>query len=196
MTPRVTAAALAVVAGIVASCSTGLGGPEEEAGRSAIVVDESVPRYGNVGFGSTTREVERLLGRGETAAGFAPAGRSPADIAVPLALPNPQGAGRARPALRRYEDSAFLFLRGRVYAILLTASNVETARGVGIGDAIETVRRSYEDAECREVAGGESLSGDVDTYPSCRVRVAPMRFVFFGGNPIRSIAFYSAAPVD
>ena len=195
MTTRATAAALAVVAAIAASCSTGLGGAEEEAGRSPIVVDESVPRYGSVGLGSTTREVEWLLGRGKTADGFAPAGRSPADVAVPLSLPNP-GAGRERPALRRYEDSAFLFLRGRAYAIMLTASNVETARGVGIGDAIEDVRRSYEGAECRDVAGGESLSGDLETYRSCRVRVAPMRFVFFGGDPVRSITFYSTAPVD
>jgi len=61
MSRRATAAAIAAVAGIAASVA-GCGGAEQEAGEGPIVVDEVAPRFGGVGFGSTIREVERLLG--------------------------------------------------------------------------------------------------------------------------------------
>ena len=115
---------------------------------------------------------------------------------MPQSLPNPRGAEHKRPALRRYEDSAFLFLGDRVYAIILTGSDVETAQGVGIGDSIDELRGSYDDAECKGVAGDESLTGGINTsYPSCRVQAASTRSVVFGGDPIRSITFYSNAPL-
>jgi hypothetical protein len=193
---RALIAALAALAAFAAGCTAGLGGASEDAGRGPFVVDESEPRYRNVGLGSTTREVERLLGRAGTARGFAPVGRSPVEVAVPQTLPNPEGAGRGRPALRRYEDSAFLLLRGEVYAMMLTGPRVQTSRGVAIGDAMDEVRRRYDEVECREVATGESRAGEAITYPSCQVRVAPAQFVFFGGHPIRSITFYSSARLD
>jgi hypothetical protein len=192
---RAGAAFVALVA-LASGCAPTLGGTSEEAGEAPIVVDEAAPRYGNVGLGSTIAQVERLLGPGDASPGFAPAGRSPAAVAVPLSVPNPPWADRSRPALRRYEDSAFLFLRDRAYAMMLTGPHIGTARGVAIGDSIDEVRRRYDGVECTDVAGGESPSGGVETYPSCRVRVAATRFVFFGGDPIRSVTFYSRERFD
>jgi hypothetical protein len=189
MTARVAAAGLAVVAAVASSCSLRSG--PEEGGVGPIVVDDAHPRYGKVGLGSTVRDVERLLGDGNEDAGFAPAHRLPAEVAVPLALPNPAGAEHERPTLRRYEDSAFLLLHDRVYAMMLTGPTVRTGRGVGIGDTIDEVRRRYHAVQCADVAGGESPLRGVKTYPSCQARIAPRRFVFFGGDPVRSITFYS-----
>jgi len=154
----------------------------------AIVVDERRPSFRGVGFGSSSAEVERRLGEGDRSDGFAPAGRLPSDAGVPLGLPNPVGVEHERPELRRYDDSAFLLLQDRVYAMMLTGAAVETSRGVGIGDSIDEVRRRYDDVRCAEVPGG-------GTYPSCQARIRARRFVFFGGDPIRSVTFFSREPM-
>jgi hypothetical protein len=181
----------------VAACGcTSFGSSDKDTGRAPIIVDEAAPRYGSVGLGSTKAEVERVLGPGDTSAGFAPADRLPAEVAVPLAIPNPFGAEHERPELRRYEDSAFLFLHDRAYAMMLTGRAIETARGVGIGDSIDDVRGRYDAVRCADVAGGESALGGTETYPSCQVRIRPRRFVWFGGDPIRSLTFYSRDRLD
>jgi hypothetical protein len=182
--------------GVAACGCTSFGSSDKDTGGAPIVVDEAAPRYRSVGLGSTTTEVERVLGPGDTSAGFAPAHRLPAEVAVPLAIPNPVGAEHERPEVRRYEDSAFLFLHDRAYAMMLTSGAIETARGVGIGDSIDEVRRRYDAVRCAHVAGGESAFGGTDTYPSCQARIRPTRFVWFGGDPIRSLTFYSRDRLD
>jgi hypothetical protein len=111
-------------------------------------------------------------------------------LAVPLALPNPPGV-RERPRLFRYDDRAFLLARGRVYAMMITTREARTERGVRIGDPIANVRRTYEKTDCYRAPGGERPGGGVITYPVCRVRIAPKRYLSFGGDPIRSFSFFS-----
>lgn len=169
---------------VVSGCGQG--------GRHTIVLDESQPTYEGVGLGSSAREVERALGRGESGGGFAPVGRLPAEVDVPAALPTPAGAGREGPTLLVYSNAAFLLVRGRVFAMLLTDERLRTERGITIGAELGAVRRVYGGVKCHRAPAGESGA----TYPLCRVRVGRSRFLSFGGDPIRSFTFFSRVPVS
>ena len=158
-------------------------------------MDEVAPRFGGVGFGSTIREVERLLGKGDTKAGFAPVGRSPPKSPCRSRFPT-RGArninGRRCGGTRTPRSSSSETGSTRSFSPAPTSR----PQGVGIGDSIDELRGSYDDAECKGVAGDESLTGGINTsYPSCRVQAASTRSVVFGGDPIRSITFYSNAPL-
>jgi hypothetical protein len=161
----------------------------ELAARSSIV-DEREAVFRVLGLGSPAAEIEAVLGRGEADGGFAPVGSLPAEVAVPLALPNPPGV-RERPRLLRYPDRAFLLARGRAFAMMITAERARTRQGVEIGDAIAKVRTTYGKADCYRAPGGERPGIGVITYPVCRVRIAPKRYLSFGGDPIRSFTFFS-----
>jgi hypothetical protein len=152
--------------------------------RDAATIDERTGAYRGVRFGASEEEVIRLFGQPERDDGFAPADKSPADVGVPQALP---GAGR----LLKYENVVFLVAPERgVYAFMVTEAGARTRRGgVSIGDRMDAARERHR-LGCRQVAGGESLLGEQEFYPSCETRVATVR-VWFGRDPIRSITLLS-----
>lgn len=155
------------------------------------LVDEQQATFRTLGLDSTNSEVREVLGVGTAAGGFAPAERFPAEVAVPLALPNPPGAERERPLLRRYPDRAFLLAGGRVYATIITTRGAYTRHGIRIGDRMAKARRTYEQTDCYRAPAGERPGGGTITYPVCRVRIAPKRYLSFGGDPIRSFTLFS-----
>lgn len=155
------------------------------------LVDEQQATFRTLGLDSTSGEVREVLGVGTAVGGFAPAERLPAEVAVPLALPNPPGAERDRPLLRRYDDRAFLLARGRVYAMMIVTRGARTQRGIRIGDRMAKARRTYEQTDCYRAPAGERPGGGTITYPVCRVRITPKRYLSFGGDPIRSFTLFS-----
>ena len=185
--PLVAAVALGSLSALGPSCTPG--GSADQS--TSVVISERAPTYRGVGLGSSTDEVERVFGQGETEGGVAPADKSPAEVGVPLVLPTPSGAWHGWPWLLRYEDAVFLIARDQVYAMMLTNSRLRTSRGVGIGDDIQEVRRRYRGVRCRQVAGGESLSGAQNFYPVCHIQVRRHQVLFFGGDPIRSFTFHT-----
>ena len=79
----------------------------------------------------------------------------------------------------------------RVFGFMITGRRAETARGVGIGDTLAFARRRYPQLRCDVVNQGSEYV----TFPACRARIAPRRYLGFGQNPIRSISLMTV-PFD
>jgi hypothetical protein len=94
------------------------------------------------------------------------------------------------PAVLRYDDAAFLVADQGVYALIVGREGAHTLRGVAIGDDLDEAREAY-DLRCVDVAGGESLVGGVETYPSCSATIGGRIRIWFGRDPIRSITLLS-----
>ena len=161
--------------------------------RRLQVIDEEAGSYRGVRFGDSPRELQRRLGPRK------PAG--PNEPVVPVAagadtkgptyigMPDPSRPGRFR--AYRYRWSSFSFADGRLFAIEIVEPGAETRRRVAVGDPLSKVSAAYPDAVCGTAGGGEW-----EEYPACQVEVAPKRGIWFGGNPIRTIALASVEMGD
>ena len=74
----------------------------------------------------------------------------------------------------------------RVFAIMITAPGVHTARGVAVGDKLAAARRAYPHLHC-----GTGGTGEFGYFPFCGGKIASNRWIWFGRNPIRSITIAS-----
>jgi hypothetical protein len=74
---------------------------------------------------------------------------------------------------------------------MVTEEGAMTKRGVSIGDRMDDARDRYRLA-CRKVAGGESLLGEQEYYPSCAATLEDGVRIWFGRDPIRSVTLLSA----
>ena len=151
-------------------------------------IDELRGTYRGVGIGSEPRSIARVFGEERLSGpneGIAPRGDEFVEIGGPASFASPCRA--ASPTLR-YEHVSFAFCNGRVYFVLVAVDGARTRRGVSIGDSLDEVRRAYPSARCGEAPAGESLFGGQEWYPYCAVRTADERWVWFGRDPIKSIA--------
>jgi len=78
-----------------------------------------------------------------------------------------------------------------VYAIIVTEP-ARTLRGVAIGDDLARSRRLYE-VGCSKGVFGERIGGGAFTYPTCRGTSEERIRIWFGEDPIRSIAIARVA---
>ena len=155
---------------------------------ATATIDERTGAYRGVRFGAFERDVIRALGQPDRDPGFAPAGENPSEVGVPESVPAIGPGG-----LLKYEGVGFLGTpKGGVYALIVTDTGATTRRGVSIGDRMDVARSKYR-LECREVAGGESLFGRQEFYPSCSARLRNGFRIWFGRDPIRSITLVSAS---
>ena len=175
---RLAAAEFVAAASLIAACS-GADGRE-----SGPLVDERRGAYHGVEMGDSEAAVRRVFGEPESRMGFAPSDHLPAEIGVPQSLPV-LGAGIPRPL--RYDDAAFLVAEGYgVYALIVDEEGARTLRGVAVGDDLDDAKKAY-NLRCIDVAGGESLGGNVEFYPSCSATLGRKIRIWFGRDPIRSI---------
>ena len=155
---------------------------------ATVTIDERTGAYRSIRFGTSERDVIRALGKPDREPGFAPAGESPSEVGVPERIPAIGPGG-----LLKYDGVGFLGTpRGGVYAFIVTQAGATTNRGVSIGDRMDVARGKYQ-LECSEVAGGESLLGRQEFYPSCGARLRNGFRIWFGRDPIRSITLVSAS---
>ena len=151
------------------------------------MIDERTGAYRSVRLGSSEREVIRVFGEPNRESGFAPVDTSPAEIGVPQSITPPGGRP---PVLLKYEHVAFLVTPDTgVYAVIVMEPSATTTRGVAIGDEMTVAHRRYR-LQCLDVAGGESLLGGQEFYPSCGGNIGRVR-IWFGRDPIRSITLVS-----
>ena len=154
---------------------------------AAVTIDEQAGAYRGVRFGSTEQGVIRVFGRPDRSPGFAPSGENPSQVGVPAPIP----ASPNRGGLLKYKGVGFLGTpESGVYAFIVTQRGATTTRGVAIGDSLDVARSRYR-LRCSEVAGGESLLGGREFYPSCGARVGRGVQIWFGRDPIRSITLVS-----
>ncbi len=162
---------------------SGCGGGDEPTTPSRL--DERGGTYRGVRLGDTEAEVRDRFGAPGEGEGFFPLGESYAEIGGPPAFRVwPPGSSSSK-ALR-YEGVAFAVGSDGVYAIIVTEP-ARTLRGVAIGDDLARSRRLY-DVGCGEGAAGERLGGGSLTYPTCRGTIDERIRIWFGEDPIRSIA--------
>ena len=179
------------LAALAAALIVGTGGAwlvlmRDGAESATVTIDEQLGAYRGVGFGTTERRVIRVFGQPDRSPGFAPAGASPSEVGVPGRIP-----ASGPPRLLKYNGVGFLGAPGgRIYAIIVTQRGATTTRGVAIGDSLDVARSRYR-LRCADVAGGESLLGAQEYYPSCEARLRNGVRIWFGQDPIRSITLVS-----
>jgi hypothetical protein len=98
----------------------------------------------------------------------------------------PPGSGRHAPRDLRYRTMSFLAgttARPQVYGFIITDRHAQTSKGVGIGDTLAYARKLYPRLQCDIV----NQDSEYATFPACRARLGPHRYLGFGQNPIRTI---------
>ena len=161
------------------------------------VLDETRGRYRGTALGDRRSAALRRQGTPpavKTDEGSGPVGSDFYEDGTPSNWSPP---GRSPVAGRdlSYRGRAYLVADGRgdrpVYGFIVTDRRAETARGVGIGDTLAYARRRYPQLRCDVVNQGTEYV----TFPACRARIAPRRYLGFGQNPIRSISLMTV-PFD
>lgn len=89
-----------------------------------------------------------------------------------------------RNAALRYRGMSFVTHNRRVYVIMSSLRGTRTTRGVGVGDALDKARRAYRDLSCRTASDARGS----DTFPYCLGKLARGRFIYFGADPIGTVA--------
>ena len=148
----------------------------------AAVIDERAGSYRDVRLGAGADDVRRAFGEPGGGRGIAPLGEKLADIGGPPFIPGPPGGGRPL----RYDGVTFLVGPDGVYGFVVTEADAETRRGIAIGSLLDTARVVYGLA-CTEAAPG-GLGATARTYRFCTGTLANGLQIWFGEDPIRSIA--------
>jgi hypothetical protein len=141
--------------------------------------------YRGIPLGGTPEEMFAVLGRIERAdqdESATPA--SLEDSYGPYGIPYPDGPCPA--PFYRYEHVVLGFNCDELLWLETVRRGEATEEGVAVGDPLATVASAYPDALCGTAGGGER-----EEYPACSFEVAAQRFVWFGGDPIVSIAIGS-----
>jgi hypothetical protein len=169
----------------------------------ALIINERVGSVGGVAIGSPRRRIVRLLGRGKDTSdsGGRPLGANYDAIGGPGNEPFPPRCQRRPPPQSvsprgqgvtslSYHGKAFDLCDERVFFFIVTAPGTRTLRHVAIGQPIRTAMRAYPNLHCGQ-STGDSTDPPVPLYPYCVGRIAPSRYLWFGQDPIRSIAVAS-----
>jgi hypothetical protein len=156
-------------------------------------VDEVAGTYRGVGIGDSPDAVrsvfgpQRPMGEGEAATALeAPDEDDHGPRVISFEPQDPFGP------ILRYPDVVVIF-KGRqgVGAFVLVEPEAETSGGIAIGDPLNQAKSAYPSLRCGIVNEGTEYV----RYPACTGRIAASRHIWFGGDPIRSIAL-STHPFD
>lgn len=153
-------------------------------------VDEVGGTYGEVGIGSSPKDIVRVFGKVEPLVREGPF--------------QPTGAGQFRgPTFIRtevgyaYEDVLFWLApndperpseRREVAGFQVTSPGATTARGIEVGDELDDARARYPEMTCGEAPAEESPIFGNTTFPYCAGKVAPDRWIWFGDDPVANIS--------
>ena len=154
------------------------------------LLDEREGSYRGVAFGATEAQVRGVFGEPGEESGFAPLGSTFRDVGGPPAVRVWPPGSMVQKALS-FDGVAFLVGTEGVYAILVTEP-ARTRRAVAIGDDLSRAQRLYR-VGCGEGVAGERIGGGVETYPTCKGTIDGRIRIWFGEDPIRSIAIARVA---
>jgi hypothetical protein len=165
------------------------GGDDERAPPNrTYVLDEAHGAFRGVALGDAEREVVARFGpdQGEPNGPVGPLGDDHFDSGSPGTFASTPGTPRPddRTAHLRCRGMAFVTNERRVYVIMSSLPGTRTAQGVGVGDDLEKARGSYRGVKC-DMATDEE--GD-DAFPYCLGKLAGKRYIYFGGDPIGTVA--------
>jgi hypothetical protein len=83
----------------------------------------------------------------------------------------------------RYADVSFFLVGDRVAGFMITSPGARTRANVGVGSPLDRVRAAYR-LRC---GTANASNGERDHFPACTGRVAPRRYIWFGGDPVENI---------
>jgi len=191
-------AAMVVMLAIgLGACGLGAigGGASGPASGKGVMINDAHPGYGGVYLGTPMSKVLRRFGKPppNNSPYTAPVGEDPDELGLPVLVDPPR-----RPPVRppndihdlRYRHVVFSVstTRAGTYYFAVSAPGTKTSRGVGIGDSLSKARSAYHGVLQCDIANQGS---EYPSYPYCGARLAPHVYLYFGQDPIRSIAFAS-----
>jgi hypothetical protein len=155
-------------------------------------IDERAGTVAGVGIGASKARVEARLGRYQrpaTAYPTAPTDRNEEQTAGPWSVvtgPHHLGPGgkRGEQVTLRYKGAALFVFRDRVFGFMISAGNARTGRGVQVGDGLDAAKKAYPTVRCE---GSSSSDTSATQAASCAGFLRKNRWIYFGGDPIRSI---------
>jgi hypothetical protein len=171
------------VACVLALTGCGAGEADVPAAERVQRIDVTAGTYRGIGLGDGVAELHRELGQSEEAGEDEPVIPLRGESYGPWSITY---ADECSSSLYRYEHAVFDFACGELLWWETNEPGAATAEDVAVGDPLDMVEEAYPNAECGTAGGGE-----YEAYPACAVKVAPERFVWFGGDPIVSIAIGS-----
>lgn len=147
------------------------------------VVDEESGSYRGVELGGSREDAEDELGDAPPWTGTQPLG--------PLEPGWQQGAPRGAMIVGsiealRYPRVSVHLADGEVVELIVAEADGKTTRNVGVGDRLAAVRRAYPDLPCGRISQGQTARA-----PYCGGQIAEERWLWFGGDPVRSITLAS-----
>lgn len=164
--------------------SCGSAGEPREPSRASFPLDETRGVFRGIALRDPESRVVERFGpdEGKLAGPVTPLGAeaAPATFASTPGTPSPDD----RTAAVRYRGMSFVTNNRRVYVIMSSLAGTRTLRGVSVGGALEEAQKAYRGLACDTATDAH---GD-GTFPYCGGRLAPGRFVYFGGDPIDTIA--------
>lgn len=191
---------LAIGLGACAPGGFGVGASGPPSGKR-VTINDSHPAFRGAGLGDSHAEVRRVLGKPAIdTASFdvrtVPFGEddfydSGLPVNGPDPPPRPPGQRSRPPSISTLSYRHVVFLvttRAGVYYFAVTAPGARTSRGVGIGDSLSKARRAYRGVLQCDIANKGS---EYPSFPYCGARLAPHVYLYFGQDPIQSIAFAS-----
>ncbi len=177
-------------------------GASQASDRPLVTIDDQHPAYRGVQLGSPMSKILRRFGKpaGNPSSfdvQLAPVGGDYFDLGLPVNGPDPPARPpiprtRPREDIRdlRYRNVVFSAstTRAGVYYFAVTSPRARTSRGVRIGDSLTRARQAYHGLLHCDTA---NQGTEYQTYPYCGARLGRHLYLYFGQDPIRSIAFAS-----
>jgi len=163
------------VAGVLAACG---GSTTSTPGQARGAIDASTGSYGAARLGMTIFALHARLGN--------PLHTNDNPYYLPAQAPPLLAADNYHDWV--YRDVGVTFAAGRVASLTVYGLGAETGRGVGIGDSLSGVSRTYRGARCQPARGGPNPAA-----PGCAVVGGRGVYLYFSGNPITLIGL-SAYP--
>ena len=201
-TRRIACSRWAPLAMLLAALGLEACGTTARAGRDqGVTISDTAPAFRGVRLGDSHAEVRKVLGKPaiDTTSSdvrIVPFGEDDFyDFGLPVNGPDPPPRPpgqrrRPRDSILSYRHVVFLVstTRAGAYYFGVTAPGTRTSRGVGIGDSLSTARSAYRGVLHCDIANQGS---EYPSFPYCGARLAPHVYLYFGQDPIQSIAFAS-----
>lgn len=185
---RIAAALLVAAALTGAGCSSGeVGVPSATPHR----IDERRGTFDGIALGTPESRIVRRFGpdQGEPNGPTSPLGTDEFGGGSPRSELSRTPTPNDRKASLRYDGMSFSTFNRRVYVMVSALQRTKTLRGVGVGDGLSEVRRAYPELVC----GTATDDFGRDTFEYCTAEVHPGRFLYFGSDPVETVAIGTVA---
>jgi hypothetical protein len=148
-------------------------------------IDERAGSYRGVGLGDPIPAIKRVFGEQRPAGDY--------EVMAPFRYPD--GGYYGPPVLQfgdyepfgptlRYYDVVFTFKGAKGLGVFeVVEPGASTRRGVQVGDPLGSITHAYPELHC----GTANKDTEYEPYPACAGEIDPGHFIWFGGDPIKSI---------